>query len=95
MKLSLLTSHASVCKPRWSDSSLESPWREDAEQLRCATPDWSCNGYYGMERYRISLSHSSRTHCRYLKQPALHFQGVEASCPSLTSGLGLSHISTG
>ncbi|GFT81495.1 transposable element Tcb1 transposase [Trichonephila clavipes] len=37
MKLSLLTRHASVsATPRWSDSSLETPWREDAEQL--------CNG---------------------------------------------------
>ncbi|GFW42560.1 transposable element Tcb1 transposase [Trichonephila clavipes] len=24
--------------PRWSDSSLETPWREDAEQLRYAPP---------------------------------------------------------
>ncbi|GFY10335.1 transposable element Tcb1 transposase [Trichonephila clavipes] len=29
MKLSLLSA-----TPRWSDSSLETPWREDAEQLR-------------------------------------------------------------
>ncbi|GFX87556.1 transposable element Tcb1 transposase [Trichonephila clavipes] len=34
-------------------------------------------------------------HCRYFKQPALHLRGVEASCPSLPSGLGHSHISTG
>ncbi|GFT64164.1 transposable element Tcb1 transposase [Trichonephila clavipes] len=34
MKLSLLTSHASVCNtPRWSDSRLETPWREDAGQV--------------------------------------------------------------
>ncbi|GFU86853.1 transposable element Tcb1 transposase [Trichonephila clavipes] len=29
------------------------------------------------------------------KQPALHIRGVGASCPSLPSGLGHSHISTG
>ncbi|GFU60734.1 transposable element Tcb1 transposase [Trichonephila clavipes] len=34
--------------PRWSDSSLETPWREDAEQLRYVPPHWSCTGYYGM-----------------------------------------------
>ncbi|GFX87742.1 hypothetical protein TNCV_2190191 [Trichonephila clavipes] len=33
---------------RWSDSSLETPWREEAEQLRYAPPHWSCTGYYGM-----------------------------------------------
>ncbi|GFX86855.1 transposable element Tcb1 transposase [Trichonephila clavipes] len=37
--------------------------------------------------YWISLSHSSSTHCRYFKQPALHLRGVGASCPSLPSGL--------
>ncbi|GFV34815.1 transposable element Tcb1 transposase [Trichonephila clavipes] len=37
-------------------------------------------------------SHSSSTHCRYFKQLALHLQGVGASCPSLPSGLGHSHI---
>ncbi|UYV63864.1 hypothetical protein LAZ67_2005851 [Cordylochernes scorpioides] len=41
------------------ESSLETPWREDAEQLRYAPPHWSCTGYYGMGRYWISLSHSS------------------------------------
>ncbi|GFS53398.1 hypothetical protein TNCV_1327311 [Trichonephila clavipes] len=55
----------------------------------------TCTGYYGMGRYRISLSHSSITHCRYFKQPALHLRGVGASCPSLPLGLGHSHISTG
>ncbi|GFW87517.1 transposable element Tcb1 transposase [Trichonephila clavipes] len=33
--------------PRWSDSSLETPWREEAE-LRYAPPHWSCNGYDGI-----------------------------------------------
>ncbi|GFW69980.1 transposable element Tcb1 transposase [Trichonephila clavipes] len=59
MKLSLLTSHAFAATPRWSDSSLETPWREDAEQLRYAPPHWSCTEYYGIGRYWISLSHSS------------------------------------
>ncbi|GFU24232.1 hypothetical protein TNCV_4786271 [Trichonephila clavipes] len=44
-----------------------------------------------MGRYWIALSHSSSTHCRYFKQPALHHRGVGASCPSLPSGLGHSH----
>ncbi|GFW37499.1 hypothetical protein TNCV_861061 [Trichonephila clavipes] len=30
--------------PRWSDSSLQTPWREDAELLRYAPPHWSCTG---------------------------------------------------
>ncbi|GFW69277.1 transposable element Tcb1 transposase [Trichonephila clavipes] len=68
-----------------SDSSLETPWRKDAEQLRYAPPHWSCTGYYGMGRYWISFSHSSSTYCRYFKQPALHLRDVGASCPSLTS----------
>ncbi|GFV76347.1 transposable element Tcb1 transposase [Trichonephila clavipes] len=67
----------------------------DAEQLRYAPPHWSCTGYYSMGRYWISLSHSSSTHCQYFKQPALHLPGDGASCPSLPSGLGHSHISTG
>ncbi|GFV98077.1 hypothetical protein TNCV_4448371 [Trichonephila clavipes] len=83
--------------PRWSDLSLETPWREDTEQLRYEPPryeppHWSCTGYYGMGRYWISLSHSSSTHCRYFKQPALHLRGVGASCPSLPLGLGHSHV---
>ncbi|GFV51955.1 transposable element Tcb1 transposase [Trichonephila clavipes] len=61
---------------RWLNSSLETPWRDDAEQLRYAPPHWSCTGYYGMEWNWISLSHSSSTHCRYFKQPALHLTEV-------------------
>ncbi|GFX85414.1 hypothetical protein TNCV_3715881 [Trichonephila clavipes] len=63
--------------------------------LRYAPPHWSCTGYYGMGRYRISLSHSSSTNCRYFRQPALHLRGVGARCPSLPLGLGHSHTSTG
>ncbi|GFS83340.1 uncharacterized protein TNCV_600731 [Trichonephila clavipes] len=37
--------------PRWSDSSPETPWREDAEQLRYAPPHWFCTEYYGIRRY--------------------------------------------
>ncbi|GFY19554.1 transposable element Tcb1 transposase [Trichonephila clavipes] len=48
------TDESRIClPPRWSDSSLETPWREDAEHLRYAPPHWSCTGYYGMERYWI------------------------------------------
>ncbi|GFV85838.1 transposable element Tcb1 transposase [Trichonephila clavipes] len=43
--------------PRWLDSSLETPWREDAEQLRYAPPHWSCTRYYGMGR----IGYHSRT----------------------------------
>ncbi|GFT25978.1 transposable element Tcb1 transposase [Trichonephila clavipes] len=34
--------------PRWLDSSLETPWREDAEQLRNASGImvWGCIGYH-------------------------------------------------
>ncbi|GFX96675.1 transposable element Tcb1 transposase [Trichonephila clavipes] len=78
--------------PRWSDSCLETLWREDSEHLRYALPHWSCSGYYGTGRYWISLSHSSSTHCRYFKHSALHLRGIGASCPSLPSGLGHSHI---
>ncbi|GFW35707.1 transposable element Tcb1 transposase [Trichonephila clavipes] len=34
--------------PRWSDSSLETPWREDAEQLRYAPSHWSSTGCYDL-----------------------------------------------
>ncbi|GFT31991.1 transposable element Tcb1 transposase [Trichonephila clavipes] len=49
----------------------------------------------GMERYWISLLHSSSTHCWYFKQPALHLRGVGASCSSLPSGLGHSPTLSG
>ncbi|GFT37012.1 transposable element Tcb1 transposase [Trichonephila clavipes] len=81
--------------PRWSDSSMETPWRENPEQLRYVPLQWSCTGHYGMGRYWISLSHSSSTHCRYFKQPAIHLRSVGASCRSLLSRLGHGHISTG
>ncbi|GFV84380.1 transposable element Tcb1 transposase [Trichonephila clavipes] len=38
--------------------------------------------------------HRQSTHFRYFKQPKLHLRGVGDNCPSLTSGLGQSHIST-
>ncbi|GFV80879.1 transposable element Tcb1 transposase [Trichonephila clavipes] len=81
--------------PRCLNKSLETPWREDAEQLRYSPPRRFCAGYYGIEWYWISLSHSSSTHCRYFKQPVLHLRGVGANCPSLPSVLGHNHISTG
>ncbi|GFT82564.1 transposable element Tcb1 transposase [Trichonephila clavipes] len=74
LKVSLLTSHAT---PRWSDFSLETPWREDTEQLRYAPPHWSCTGYCGMELYWISLSHSSSTHCRALATAIFYQDNVQ------------------
>ncbi|GFU82284.1 transposable element Tcb1 transposase [Trichonephila clavipes] len=51
MNMSLLTSHASICKTTMvGDGGLETPWREDAEQLRYTPPHWSCTGYYGIGR---------------------------------------------
>ncbi|GFX60104.1 transposable element Tcb1 transposase [Trichonephila clavipes] len=74
-------------------------WRHRGERMlnSCVMnpPLGSCTGYYGMERYWISLSYSSSTHCWYFKKPALHLRGVGASCPSLPSELIHSHISTG
>ncbi|GFY32535.1 hypothetical protein TNCV_3560431 [Trichonephila clavipes] len=93
MKLSSVTSHASVCITTMVGFELETSWRQNAEQLRYAPPN--CTRCYVMGRYWISLSHSSSTHCRYFKQTALHLQGVGARSPSLPSGLGHSHISTG
>ncbi|GFY35050.1 uncharacterized protein TNCV_5044251 [Trichonephila clavipes] len=70
-------------------------WRHRGERMLNSTAThWSCTGYYGMGRYWISLSHSSSTHCRYFKQPALHLRSVGASCPSLPSRLGHSHTLT-
>ncbi|GFV15820.1 transposable element Tcb1 transposase [Trichonephila clavipes] len=95
MKLSLLTSYASVCNTTMVGFESGNTGREDTEQLCYAPPHWFCIWYYDMGRYCISLSHSTSTHSRYFKQPALHLRGVGASSPSLPSGLGRSHISTG
>ncbi|GFU31219.1 transposable element Tcb1 transposase [Trichonephila clavipes] len=95
MKLSLLTSHASVCNTTMVRFESGDTVEREAEQLRYAPSRWSCTGYYGMDRYWISLSHSSSTHCRYFKQLALHLRGVGTICSSLPSGFGHSHISTG
>ncbi|GFV80430.1 transposable element Tcb1 transposase [Trichonephila clavipes] len=90
-----VTHHSVFAPPRWSDSSRETPRREDTEQLSYAPQHWSCTGYYGMGWYCMSLSPSSSTHYRYFNQPALHLRGVGVSCPSSSSRLGQSHISTG
>ncbi|GFX63602.1 transposable element Tcb2 transposase [Trichonephila clavipes] len=79
MKLSLLTSHASVCNTTMVGFESRDTMERGCEQLRYAPSHWSCTGYYGMGRYWISLSHSSGTHCRYFKHPALHLRGVGAS----------------
>ncbi|GFT54293.1 hypothetical protein TNCV_2467901 [Trichonephila clavipes] len=90
IKLSLLTSHASVCNTTMFGFESGDTVERNAEQLRYAPPHWSCTGYYGMGWYWISLLHSSSTHCRYFIQPALNLQGVGYSCPYLPSGLGYS-----
>ncbi|GFU02747.1 transposable element Tcb1 transposase [Trichonephila clavipes] len=60
-------------------------WRHRGERMLIyAPPHWSSTG---MGWYWISLSPSSSTHCRYIKQPALYLRGVGASCPSFPSGL--------
>ncbi|GFX69761.1 transposable element Tcb1 transposase [Trichonephila clavipes] len=60
----------------------------DTVERGCGTAaplHWSCNGYYGIGWIWISLSHSSSTHYRYFKQPALHLRGVEpARSPDLS-----------
>ncbi|GFT13374.1 transposable element Tcb1 transposase [Trichonephila clavipes] len=89
----VITNESRICL-QLHDGRMETPWREDAEQLRYALPHWSCTGYYGMGRYWISLSQFCSTHCRYFKQPSLHLRDVGASCRSLPSWLGCSHIST-
>ncbi|GFT42923.1 hypothetical protein TNCV_1614951 [Trichonephila clavipes] len=96
MKLSLLTTHASVSNNTMVGlESGQNREEKNAEQLRYAPPHWSYTGYYGMGWHWITLLHSSSTHCRYFKYPALHLRGVGASCPSLPSALGNIHISTG
>ncbi|GFV15560.1 uncharacterized protein TNCV_4835861 [Trichonephila clavipes] len=72
-------------------------WRYHGERMlnSCVMHHHTGPALYGMGRYWISLPHSSSTHCPFFKQPALHHRGVGASCPSLPSGLGHSHISTG
>ncbi|GFS88954.1 HTH_38 domain-containing protein [Trichonephila clavipes] len=95
MKLSLLTSNASVCNTtKFGIESGDTVVRGCKKAALCPAI-LILQRYYGMGRYWISLSHSSSTNCRYFKQPALHLRGVPPSCPSLPSFLGYSHISTG
>ncbi|GFX83967.1 transposable element Tcb1 transposase [Trichonephila clavipes] len=81
MKLSLLTSHASsVC-----NTTVVGFKSEDAGGERMLN---SCvmhhhtgpaSGIMVLGGNGISLLHSSSTHCRYFKQPALHLRGVGAT----------------
>ncbi|GFV23253.1 hypothetical protein TNCV_1514471 [Trichonephila clavipes] len=74
------------------ESSLEAPWRRMLNS--CVMHHWFSAGmvWGGIGCH----SHSPLVCiCRYFKQPALHLRGLGASCPSLPSGLGHSHISTG
>ncbi|GFU32261.1 transposable element Tcb1 transposase [Trichonephila clavipes] len=59
----VFTDEPRIClQLRWSDSSLKTKWREDAEQLRYATPHWSCTGYYGIGYHsRTPLSLATAT----------------------------------
>ncbi|GFV07365.1 uncharacterized protein TNCV_1765261 [Trichonephila clavipes] len=72
MKLSLLTSDASVC-----NTTMVGFESGETVERGCCTAAF-CTGYYGMGRYWISLSNSSTAHCRYFKQPALPLRGVGA-----------------
>ncbi|GFS60180.1 transposable element Tcb1 transposase [Trichonephila clavipes] len=58
--------------------------RDEAEQLRYAPPHWPCTGYYGMERYWISLSHSSSTHCRVFVNHQIELLPWPARFPDLS-----------
>ncbi|GFS80073.1 transposable element Tcb1 transposase [Trichonephila clavipes] len=84
MKLSLLTSHASVCNT--TVIGFESGHRGERMLNSCvmnrhtgSAPSimvWGGIGY-----------HSSSTYCRYFKQPALHLRGVGASVLPYLQGL--------
>ncbi|GFV11388.1 uncharacterized protein TNCV_299881 [Trichonephila clavipes] len=95
MKLSLLTSHASVCNTTMVgfesgdtvERMLNSCVMHHHTGPALGIMVWDGIGYH---------SHSSSAHCRYFKQPVLHLRGVRASFPSLPSGLcHRDHISTG
>ncbi|GFY07658.1 transposable element Tcb1 transposase [Trichonephila clavipes] len=62
---------------------METPWREDAEQLRYTPPYWSCTGYYGMGRYWISLKNFSSTHCRFFVNHQIELLPLPARSPDL------------
>ncbi|GFW90495.1 HTH_38 domain-containing protein [Trichonephila clavipes] len=87
MKLSLLTSHASVCNTTMVGFESGDTVKRACKTATLRTATLVLN--------RVSLSHSYSTQCFYFKQPALHLQGVGASCPSLPSGLGHSYILAG
>ncbi|GFX05646.1 transposable element Tcb1 transposase [Trichonephila clavipes] len=75
MKLSLLMSHASVCNTTMS--SLETSWREDAEQLCYAPPHWSCIEYY----VRIADTLNSHRYISEVLEPVVlpYLQGLATS----------------
>ncbi|GFX62705.1 transposable element Tcb1 transposase [Trichonephila clavipes] len=70
--------------------------RQWCDERRMWVAEW--NEVVFTDESRICLQHHDGwicTHCRYFKQLTLHLRGVGASCPSLPSGFGHSHISTG
>ncbi|GFT70844.1 transposable element Tcb1 transposase [Trichonephila clavipes] len=85
LKLSLLTrvTHLSAT-PRWSDSSLETPWREDAEQLRYAPAVmlWGGIGYHShTPLIRIAGTLNRQRYISELWEPVVlpYLQGLATS----------------
>ncbi|GFT58408.1 transposable element Tcb1 transposase [Trichonephila clavipes] len=85
MKLSLLTSHHLFATPRWSDSSLETPWRDDAERLHRHTGPasgimlWGGIGYLSRTPLvRIAGTLNSQRYISYVLEPVVlpYLQGL-------------------
>ncbi|GFT06331.1 hypothetical protein TNCV_1145261 [Trichonephila clavipes] len=62
--------------PRWSDSSLETPWKEDAEQLRYAPPHWSCTEYHDYTRAATPDQLWQRVEAAWSAVPEEHIQSL-------------------
>ncbi|GFV34657.1 transposable element Tcb1 transposase [Trichonephila clavipes] len=63
--------------PQWSDSSLETPWREDVEQLRYAPPQWSCTRCYAATPDQLW----KRVEAAWSVVPQEHIQSLFGSMP--------------
>ncbi|GFT64191.1 hypothetical protein TNCV_2200771 [Trichonephila clavipes] len=74
-KLSLMTSHASVCNTMLVGFKSGDTVGEDAEQLRYAPPQWSCTGYHGIGWFEPSTTKDPP--CR----AAMHVKSVELKRP--------------
>ncbi|GFV74107.1 transposable element Tcb1 transposase [Trichonephila clavipes] len=92
----VFTDESRICLPH-QDGRIR-VWRHRGERMlnscvmHCHTGPSSGIMVWGGIGYH---SHTSSTHCRYFKQPALHIKSVGASCPFLSSGLNHCDISTG